>query len=267
MVDAAASLQGKQQFFGQPSAVTSAAAMPAAKVFSAKGAEAQAGLAAYAALAASGLHSPAQSPIWISNWIAEVQPDYLIATLERGGQPALAIALEVVRSGPFRVARFMGGRHANGNFPAMTRAFAASATAADIKDLTEAIGRARPDIDMIALERLATDIGGVSNPLLSVAARAEPQRFAGHRPRRRVRRHARAHQRQAQAQEAPLADAQVRGGGQLPADHRRLRERGERTARRLLRHEGSAVPEDGHRQCLCRARGEKPSSARSLPMR
>ena len=168
MVDAAASLQGKQQFFGQPSAVTSTAAMPAVKVFSAKGADAQAGLAAYAALAGSGLHSPAQSPIWISNWIAKVQPDYLIATLQRGGQPALAIALEVVRSGPFRVARFMGGRHANGNFPAMTQAFAASATAADIKDLTEAIGRARPDIDMIALERLASDIGGVSNPLLGL---------------------------------------------------------------------------------------------------
>jgi CelD/BcsL family acetyltransferase involved in cellulose biosynthesis len=165
MVDATASLQGKQQFFDQPSAVTNAAASPAVKVFS-RGIGAEAGLAAYAGLAAAGLHSPAQSPIWISNWIAEVQPDYLIATLERGGQPVLAVALEVVRSGPFRVARFMGGRHANGNFPAMTRAFAASATAADIKGLTEAIGRARPDIDMIALERMATDIGGASNPLL-----------------------------------------------------------------------------------------------------
>src|SRR3954471_11545741 len=167
MVDANASLQGKQEFVGRPSAVTSAAAPPLVKVFS-RDDPAQDGLAAYAAVADAGLHSPAQSPIWISNWIAEVQPDYLIATLERGGHAALSIALEVVRSGPFRVARFMGGRHANGNFPAMTQAFAASATAADIKSLTEAIGRARPDIDMIALERLASDIGGVSNPLLGL---------------------------------------------------------------------------------------------------
>ena len=75
-------------------------------------------------LAARGLCSPAQSPIWISQWIEALSPDHLVATLTQDGQPVFALALEVVRRGPFRIARFMGGHHANGNFPAMTSSFA-----------------------------------------------------------------------------------------------------------------------------------------------
>ena len=113
MVDAVASLQGTQEFLGRPAAAASAAASPAIVTVSSGQMQAADGLAGYATLAASGIHSPAQSPIRISSWIAEVRPDHLVATLQRGGQEALSIALEVVRSGPFRVARFMGGRSAD----------------------------------------------------------------------------------------------------------------------------------------------------------
>ena len=65
----------------------------------------------------------------------------------------LALALEVCQEGPFRVARFPGGKHANGNFPACDRAWLAEAGAADIRELINAIRAARRDIDVVSLER------------------------------------------------------------------------------------------------------------------
>ena len=131
-------------------------------------------LAAYAEVAGRGVFSPSQSPLWIESWIKELRPDYLVATLSRAGQPILSIALEVTRKGPFRVASFMSGNHANGNMPSVTAAFAASATAAALTALVDAIAKARPDIDLVAFDRLATEIGGVRNPLLLLPHRQSP---------------------------------------------------------------------------------------------
>ena len=44
--------------------------------------------------------------------------DMVVATLACDARPTLSLALEVVRRGPFKIARFAGGRHANGNFAA-----------------------------------------------------------------------------------------------------------------------------------------------------
>lgn len=124
------------------------------------------GLPRYADVAARGVFSPSQAPLWIERWMEHLAPDLLVATLSRDNQPQFSIALEVTRRGPVRVASFMGGRHANGNMPASVPAFAKTATAAEMQALFTAIGRARPDVDIIACERLATDIGNVANPLL-----------------------------------------------------------------------------------------------------
>jgi CelD/BcsL family acetyltransferase involved in cellulose biosynthesis len=125
-------------------------------------------LAAYAELAWAGVFSPAQSPIWIESWVEHLRPDFLIATLTYAGRPALSLALEVARKGPLRIASFMSGSHANGNMPPVSAAFAANATAADLEALVAAIRKARPDIDLISLERLADEVGGVRNPLLKL---------------------------------------------------------------------------------------------------
>ena len=126
----------------------------------------EAGLAAYADLARRGVFSPSQSPTWITGWVKNLRPDVIVATLTRDGQPAFSVALEIVRKGPLRIAAFMSGRHANGNMPPVSAAFANAATIADIRSVVAAIGRARPDVDVIALERLTAGIGGVRNPLL-----------------------------------------------------------------------------------------------------
>src|SRR5262249_4299140 len=124
------------------------------------------GLAAYLGIAAQGVFSPSQSPIWIEDWVKNLHPDFVVVTVARDSQPGFSVALEVVRRGPLRIAGFMGGRHANGNMPATTAAFASGATVGEMRAAIAAIQKARPDIDIVALERLATEIGGVHNPLM-----------------------------------------------------------------------------------------------------
>jgi CelD/BcsL family acetyltransferase involved in cellulose biosynthesis len=124
-------------------------------------------LSGYAELCAAGLFAPPQSAAWVGQWVASARPDGLIAIVKSGGKPVYALAVEIVKSGPFRIARFMGGRHANGNFPATDPAFLA-AGAFDFGKLVTAIRVARPDIDLLALERLLPDLDGTPNPLLSL---------------------------------------------------------------------------------------------------
>ena len=130
-------------------------------------------LAAYAELCAAGLFAPAQSAAWIAEWVANAAPDGMIAVASSGGRPVYALAVEVVKSGPFRIARLMSGRHANGNFPAADRAFLASG-GIDFPAIFAAVHAARPGIDILALERLLPDLDGTPNPLLSLPHFASP---------------------------------------------------------------------------------------------
>jgi CelD/BcsL family acetyltransferase involved in cellulose biosynthesis len=127
-----------------------------------------AAFAAYAEFCRSALFAPAQSPAWILNWAKYAKADTVLATLNAEGQPVFSLALEVSSSGPFRVARFMGGRHANGNFAAADPHWPTKADYAAIRSMLAAIARARPDIDLVALERLLPDLDGIANPLASL---------------------------------------------------------------------------------------------------
>jgi len=125
-------------------------------------------LAFYRALAKVATYAPPQGVDWIEHWIAANKPDVVMATLTKDGEAVLALALEVTRKGPFAVARFMSGTHANGNFALSRSSWLAGPTAPDVQALIAAIAKARPDIDMIALERLLPDLGGKPNPLLAL---------------------------------------------------------------------------------------------------
>jgi len=134
------------------------------------------GLSAYAAFSAGSIYSPPQSPLWASAWLEGTGEDSLIALLHRNGVPVLGLALEVVNAGPFRYARFAGGQHANGNFPALHPDSAADAgtDAEAIQSLMTAIRHARPDIDMLALERQQKAFQGFSNPVLVLPHTTSP---------------------------------------------------------------------------------------------
>ncbi|MGI6852638.1 GNAT family N-acetyltransferase [Mesorhizobium sp. 1B3] len=126
-----------------------------------------AALEAYKALGRCSTFSPAQSPAWVSAWIAETEPDFVIATLSLQGVPSYALAVEIVRRGPFNIARFMGGHHANGNFSPLA-ASAPPLSRADLDILIASIGKERPDIDLLSLERVADTIEGRTNPLMTL---------------------------------------------------------------------------------------------------
>lgn len=132
------------------------------------------GLAGYAEFCASALFAPAQSAFWVSNWAAKTKADMAVATLSIEGRPALSLALEVVRNGPFRVARFNGGRHANGNFPATDPRLLPAVNGPAIRSLLSSIATARPDIDLVSLERLLPDLDGTANPLAALPNFASP---------------------------------------------------------------------------------------------
>ncbi len=121
-------------------------------------------LSAYARLCRSACVAPPQSLPWISAWIASSRSDTLLAVLWRGNLPVYALALDIEKAGPFRVARLMSGRHANGNFPAADPGFLSSGTF-DLAPIVTAIRAARPDIDAMALERLLPEWDGIANPL------------------------------------------------------------------------------------------------------
>ncbi|MBL8576296.1 MAG: GNAT family N-acetyltransferase [Mesorhizobium sp.] len=118
----------------------------------------------YAELARAGVHAPPQHPLWLEEWIANVSPDGFLTTIDCEGAPACALALEIVKSGPFHIARFIGGSHANGNFPVSARSFLGSGTL-DMAALVSAIRSQRPRVDALVLERLLPDLEGLANPL------------------------------------------------------------------------------------------------------
>jgi CelD/BcsL family acetyltransferase involved in cellulose biosynthesis len=132
-------------------------------------------LAGYRALSLAGaVCAPAQGFSWVEHWIASTKPDPIIAILNRDGEAVMALALEVVRKGPFRVARFMSGTHANGNFALSRPSWLPQATCDEVRAVVTAIAKARPDVDMIALERLLPMLDGVANPLAALPNFAYP---------------------------------------------------------------------------------------------
>jgi len=128
----------------------------------------------YANFCAQAVHGPAQHPVWVRAWNDTTAADVLLVTVERSGRTAFALALEVVATGPFRIAQMPGGRHANGNFVAVARDAGGPMTQAEGKALRDAIRRARPDIDLVVIERQNPTQEGLENPLSDFATARSP---------------------------------------------------------------------------------------------
>lgn len=123
----------------------------------------------YAAFAQGRTFSPAQSPAWVEAWTTNSGADCAIVMV-RDGDAELALPLEIVALGPLRVARFMGGSHANGNLPP----FVGASTKIGREAIADAVRAARPDVDLVRLERLMDDLAGTANPLAHLAAGPSP---------------------------------------------------------------------------------------------
>jgi len=130
--------------------------------------------AAYASACRDSTFAPAQSPDWITAWLSNIQSDALIASVNEAGRTLFTIALEVQTAGPFKIARIVGCGHANGNFPPTARNLPRSQHQPLVTALVDQIARDRPDIDLLALERLAPDWHGQPNPLKALPHTPSP---------------------------------------------------------------------------------------------
>jgi CelD/BcsL family acetyltransferase involved in cellulose biosynthesis len=115
-------------------------------------------------------HATPQSPSFVSAWADEPDADMVMASIAEAGQTSMMLVLEVVRDGAAVVARHPGGRHANGSFPAF-----AGTGPSDLREgLAEAVRRARPEIDLVLLERNEREREGRANPLLGAGCSQSP---------------------------------------------------------------------------------------------
>jgi CelD/BcsL family acetyltransferase involved in cellulose biosynthesis len=129
----------------------------------------------YARLCASTVTAPSQSPEWLAAWSRNVNADSLIVFARVGATLVFAMPLEVVRDGFFRIARPPGGSHANGSFfPAMPAFRGVSGPEARVNAAFRALTKARPDIDVVALERLAPTLDGLDNPMSALPRTDSP---------------------------------------------------------------------------------------------
>ncbi|APH71837.1 GNAT family N-acetyltransferase [Aquibium oceanicum] len=131
----------------------------------------EAAIFAYSEFCARALFAPPQSPRWVESWARHCNPDVVVLSWESdaGG---MAIPLEIVREGAFRIARFPGGSHANGNFPAVLGK--SEFDLAGGKALSAALKAARPDVDLLLLERQVKSFEGAANPLATLASWESP---------------------------------------------------------------------------------------------
>lgn len=112
---------------------------------------------------------PAQSEDWVSLWQVNVNADCLLACLYAGEMPVFVLPLEINRSGPFRIAAYPGGPHANCNFPVVSPAHPVGP--GELNRLFAALHQVRPDIDLVMLERQLPLLDGCTNPLLHLPNR------------------------------------------------------------------------------------------------
>lgn len=131
-------------------------------------------IAVYRAHCSDALHAPPQSPDWVEAWARHCNPDILCLTLSTEGRSRLALCLEVVRDGPVRTARIVGGSHANGSFPALAGGSVGDLGHGDVAALSAAVRAVRRDVDLLMMERLAERFEGVGNPLSPVRSWQSP---------------------------------------------------------------------------------------------
>ena len=111
----------------------------------------------------------AQHPGWVDAWARTRSSEMLLLSLELAGRTVLMMPLEVVRQRGCRIARAIGGNHANGNFPAISPDDAHLLTANTVAAMLTGLRSARPDIDLLLIERQTASINGVANPFAHIA--------------------------------------------------------------------------------------------------
>lgn len=131
-------------------------------------------LARYRAFATGKLQGPAQHATWVEAFLEARGGDIVFLTAARSGVAAMMMPLEIVGHRGFRVARAIGGSHANGNFPAATTTFLHGVVPETMRALATGLRKARPDVDLLLIERQAPELNGLANPFGALPAIESP---------------------------------------------------------------------------------------------
>jgi CelD/BcsL family acetyltransferase involved in cellulose biosynthesis len=113
-----------------------------------------------------------QHPLWTEAWFTASRSDAIVISIRRQGTVAFMLVLEVVKAGLFTVAHFPSGGHANGNF--IASGVESAVTSDEFAALRAAVAKARPDIDLLHLERQKPVLCGRVNPLSDFATTQSP---------------------------------------------------------------------------------------------
>ena len=113
--------------------------------------------------------SPYQRFDFLSTWQHQAgrhehASPFIVVAVDASERPLALLPLVLTHAHGFRVAGFMGGKHTTFNMGLWDRDFAASATAADLDRLLQAL-RARNAADVLALVQQPLTWGGIANPL------------------------------------------------------------------------------------------------------
>ena len=126
------------------------------------------------AFAPGDCHGVAQSRHWVECWADKVNPQIYCGVIFEDDAPILLLPLELVSEKTCRVARFVGGSHANANFP-MLRKDRAGAVTAELADaLFKALLLAVPKLDAVILARQQPYISGIANPFAALPSQPSP---------------------------------------------------------------------------------------------
>lgn len=130
-------------------------------------------------LQGSAFRTPYQSFDWAAAWYhqapADVQEQPLIVVVrtQKTNQPVLVLPLSTFRFGPWRVGRFMGGRHSNFNMGIYRSDVVTALSEAVLCDVLTAAGR-MARLDAFAFANQPLYWAGVANPLAALGGQASP---------------------------------------------------------------------------------------------
>jgi CelD/BcsL family acetyltransferase involved in cellulose biosynthesis len=116
----------------------------------------------------------AQMLPWVRCWRECVNSDLFVATVTCGDTVILMLPLEIVWEHGITVARYIGGSHANANFPLLKPDALHQLTPEIVQSLFAAIKSARPQLDALVLTRQLRDFAGIANPLLCFGSSESP---------------------------------------------------------------------------------------------
>lgn len=120
-----------------------------------------------------------QQQAWMQAWQRHVGQangvrPCIVAGFDDGGAPAFLWPLGRKTVGPLEVASFLGGKHANLNWPLWRRDLAGAVTAAGLSALLHRLRAAGPRVDLMVLQNQPEAWEGTPNPFLVLAHQPSP---------------------------------------------------------------------------------------------